>query len=91
MKPSVKNGLKKAGEWVALLVVFGGLGSLWINTEVERRMKELLPVVADDPVVVQLVTNDAHTTAAIIRIESKVDAFSNKFIAYLERQAQVND
>ena len=88
MNGHVKSILAKGGEWLGLLVVFGGLGSLWINTEVERRMVELMPVIAEEPVVVKLVTDVENTEQTVLRIEIKVDAFSEKFIAYLERQAE---
>ena len=87
MNPTLKKWLFKAGEWVGLFVTFGVIGSLWINTEVERRMGELLPEVSDDPAVVQLVTEMENVETTLARVETKVDAFSDKFLAYLERQA----
>ena len=87
MSPTLKKWLFKAGEWIGLGVTFGIVGSLWINTEVERRMKELLPTIADDPAVVEAAGDIENIEASVIRIEGKVDAFSGRFIAYLERQA----
>lgn len=82
----VKNVLKKGGEWIALIVVFGGVSTYWVNTEVERRMKELMPDIQDDPTVVEAVADIENMEATMLRVETKVDAFSGKFIAYLERQ-----
>jgi len=87
MNPRIKKFLFKVGEWIGLGVTFGIVASLWINTEVERRMKELLPVVGDDPTVVEAVGDIKNIEGSVIRIEAKVDAFSGRFIAYLERQA----
>ena len=84
----LKKILLKGGEWIGLLVVFGGLGSLWINTEVERRMGELATDPANAPAVVANTTKLESIEAGQIRIERKVDAFSTKFMEYLERQAQ---
>lgn len=88
LSEKVKKVLKKGGEWIALIAAFGVLGTYWINTEVERRMTELLPAIADDPIVVEAVTDIENIEASILRVETKVDAFSNRFIAYLERQTQ---
>ena len=87
ISPKVKKGLTKAGEWIGLVAVFGVAGSYWINTEVERRMNELLPEVNEDPAVVELVTEMDNVEETLARGETKVDAFSDKFLAYLERQA----
>ena len=84
----VKQVSKKLGEWVALLTIIGVVGSLWIDREVERRMKELATDPADTPVVVTLQAEVANIEASQVRIEAKVDAFSQKFLEYLERQAQ---
>ena len=84
----LKKILLKAGEWIGLLVVFGGLGSLWINTEVERRMNELAIDPSAAPAVVTLQAEVANIEASQIRIENKVDAFSAKFMEYLQRQAE---
>lgn len=83
----LKKILLKAGEWIGLLVVFGGLGSLWINTEVERRMNELAIDPAAAPAVVTLKADMANVKESQVRIEGKVDAFSTKFLEYLEREA----
>ncbi len=79
---------KKVAEWAALFAIIATVGSYWINTEVERRMGELATDPADAPVVVTLQTEVANIEASQIRIEAKVDAFSQKFLEYLERQAQ---
>jgi hypothetical protein len=79
---------KKVGEYAALLAVFGVVGSLWINTEVERRMKELAKDPATHPAVVELRTSQDNLKEGQQRLETKVDAFSTKFLEYLERQAR---
>ena len=94
----LKKILLKGGEWVGLFVAFGVIGSLWINTEVERRMNELQTDPATVPVVVTLQADMANVKAGQIRLEStmnarfdstdrKLEAFSSKFMEYLERQA----
>ena len=88
MNPTLKKALAKAGELVAMLAAVGVFGTLWINTEVERRMKELAIDPANAPAVVILQTEVENIEASQIRIESKVDAFSQKFLEYLERQAR---
>lgn len=85
---NAKKFLKKAGEYVTLLVVFGGLGTLWINTEVERRMGELASDPASSPAVVTLKAEVDNLEDGQARIEKKVDAFSEEFLKYLARQAQ---
>ena len=87
MNPRIKKFLFKVGEWIGLGVTFGIVASLWINTEVERRMNELMPVIGDDPAVVEAVGDIENIEGSVSRIEAKVDAFSGRFIAYLERQA----
>lgn len=84
----LKKILMKAGEWIALVAVFGTVGSWWINTEVERRMNELAIDPAAAPAVVTLQTEVANIEASQVRIENKVDKFSESFLAYLERQAE---
>ena len=64
-----------------------GVGSLWIDREVERRMNELAIDPAAAPVVVALNTDMQNVKASQERIEGKVDAFSTKFMEYLEREA----
>ena len=86
LSEKVKKVLTKGGEWIALIVVFGGIGTFWINTEVERRMSELMPTIGDDPAVVEAVADIENIEATMLRVETKVDAFSNKFITYLEQQ-----
>ena len=88
MNPNMKAMLKKAGEWVGLLAVFGVAGTYWINTEVERRMNELAIDPSAAPAVVTLQAEVANIEASQVRIERKVDDFSGKFLEYLERQAQ---
>lgn len=81
---------KKLGEWAALLAVVGVVGSLWIDSEVERRMNELVPPPPDaakSPAVVANTTKLQSLEAGQKRIEGKVDAFSGKFLEYLEREA----
>ena len=78
---------KKLGEYAALAVILGGVGSLWIDREVERRMNELAVDPSAAPVVVELKTDMENVKASNERIEGKVDAFSSKFMEYLERQA----
>jgi len=94
----LKKILLKGGEWLGLLAVFGVVGSLWINTEVERRMNELAVDPESVPAIVTLQADMANVKAGQTRIEStmnarfdetdrKVDAFSREFMRYLERQA----
>jgi hypothetical protein len=78
---------KKLGEYMALIAVFGTVGTYWINTEVERRMGELAPDAGVHPTVVSNSTKLETLEAGQERIEDKVDAFSTKFLEYLERQA----
>lgn len=81
---------KKLGEWAALLAVVAVVGSLWVDREVERRMNELLPPPVDAskaPAVVANTTKLQSLEAGQARIEGKVDAFSDKFLEYLEREA----
>jgi outer membrane murein-binding lipoprotein Lpp len=95
----VKDLGKKLVEWAAVAGVLAVAGSYWINTEVERRMKELASNPADAPEVVAISTKVEGLEVAIstkvegleagqARIETKVDAFSSQFLAYLERQAE---
>lgn len=86
---------KKVLEYVAFFAAFGTIGTYWINTEVERRMNELAIDPAAAPAVVALTTEmenvkegQAEAATQRNRIETKVDAFSRQFIAYLERQAE---
>lgn len=79
---------KKLVEWAAVAGVLAVAGSYWINTEVERRMKELASNPADAPEVVAISTKVEGLEAGQARIETKVDAFSSQFLAYLERQAE---
>lgn len=84
----LSNVGKKAAEWAALFAIIATVGSYWINTEVERRMNELATDPALSPVVVTLQTEVANIEASQVRIEAKVDAFSESFMAYLQRQAE---
>jgi len=98
MNPKIKAALIKAGEYIGLFAAFGVFGSLWINTEVERRMNELATDPATAPVVVTLQADMQNVKAGQTRIETtmnarfdasdrKLDMFSQKFLEYLERQA----
>ena len=84
---SAKSLIKKVGEYLALLAVLGTVGTYWINTEVERRMGELADDPGSHPTVVANSTKLETLEAGQVRIEEKVDAFSGKFLEYLERQA----
>jgi hypothetical protein len=86
----VKAVAKKAGEYLAFAAVFGTIGTYWLNTEVERRMGELAANPGDHPTVVANTTKLNTLEAGQTRIETKVDAFSSKFLEYLERQAREN-
>lgn len=81
------NFAKKIGEYVVFAAVFGTVGTYWINTEVERRMDELAIDPAAAPAVVANTTKLGTLEAGQTRIETKVDAFSQKFLEYLERQS----
>lgn len=78
---------KKVAEYAAFIAVFATAGSYWINTEVERRMGELADDPGNHPTVVANSTKLETLEAGQVRIEEKVDAFSGKFLEYLERQA----
>ena len=84
---NLKQIAAKVGELGAMLAVVGVFGTYWINTEVERRMNELAVNPADAPVIVALETEVGNLSDGQARIEGKVDAFSDRFIAYLEREA----
>jgi len=79
---------KKAGELTAITVVLAVIGSLWIDREVERRMDELATDPADIPEIVALTTQMKNVEAAIVRVEGKVDTFSQSFMEYLQRLAE---
>ncbi len=85
---AAKVAAVKIGEWIAFAAVFGTVGSYWINTEVERRMDELATDPSNHPAVVQLQTEMVFVKESQVRVERKVDAFSGKFLDYLERQSQ---
>jgi hypothetical protein len=84
---SARNIGKKVAEYAAFLAIFATAGSYWINTEVERRMGELADDPGSHPTVVANTTKLETLEAGQERIEDKVDAFSSKFLEYLERQA----
>lgn len=84
---SAKNLGKKVAEYAAFVAIFATAGSYWINTEVERRMSELATDPGEHPAVVELRTETDNIKQGQVRIETKVDAFSSKFLEYLERQA----
>jgi len=85
-----KEVAKKVGEYIVFAAVCGTVGTYWINTEVERRMDELATDPASAPAVVANTTKLAHIESGQARIEGKVDAFSQKFLEYLERQSRGN-
>ncbi len=85
---AAKTVLARVAEWSVFLVVFGTGSTYWINTEVERRMEELVQDPGNHPAVVQLQTEVKYMKDSQVRIEAKVDTFSAKFLEYLERQAQ---
>ena len=80
-------GVKKIVEYAALVSVIAGMGKLFINTEVERRMEELAKDPGKHPVIVELVTESDNTQEQLVRIEGKVDAFSTEFTRYLQRRS----
>ena len=84
----MKDIAKKLAEYAALFAIIATVGSLWINSEVERRMNELAIDPSAAPAVVSLQTDMHNVKASQERIEGKVDKFSESFMAYLERQAQ---
>ena len=84
--PNIPKWVQKLTEWTALFAIILTGGSYWINTEVERRMNELAIDPASAPAVVTLQAEVANIEASQIRIEGKVDAFSAKFMEYLQRQ-----
>lgn len=84
----IQSIAKKVAEYAALLAVFATAGTYWINTEVERRMAELVPDAGAHPAVVANSTRLESLEDGQARIEEKVDAFSGKFLEYLERQAR---
>jgi hypothetical protein len=83
-----KSFAKKFAEYAAFLAVFGTAGSYWIDSEVERRMKELAKDPSVHPVIVEMRTRQEGFEEGQRRIETKVDLFSDNFLRYLERQAQ---
>lgn len=84
----MKLDRQKLIEYAALAgIILGGV-PYYINTEVERRMNELASDPEDAPAVVALKTDMQNVKDSQVRIESKVDKFSQSFLAYLERQAQ---
>ena len=87
-----------AGGIATVLTVFGMM--VWgvpyyIKIAVEDRIEELSEGEEKAPVIVALEQKDAvfaeqldNIEASQVRIEGKVDAFSQSFTGYLERQAQ---
>ena len=74
-------------EYAALAgIILGGV-PYYINTEVERRMNELAIDPSAAPAVVTLQADMSNVKESQVRIEGKVDKFSESFLAYLERQA----
>jgi hypothetical protein len=85
---AAKVAVTKIAEYVAFAAVFGTVGTYWINTEVERRMGELEQDPSQHPAVVTLQAEVKGMKESQVRVERKVDAFSTKFLEYLERQTQ---
>ncbi len=85
---NLKTIAAKAGEITAIAAVLAVVSSLWIDREVERRMKELQQDPASAPVIVELITEMDNVEVTLSRVEGKVDAFSEKFLEYLSRQAE---
>lgn len=85
---NVKSIAAKIGEYAAIAAVLGGVGTLWIDSAVEKRMAELVPAASVDPVVVGNKTEIQNLKDGQKRIETKVDTFSREFMAYLARQSQ---
>jgi len=88
MELDLKKIVPKVIEYAAFFAVIATVGTYWINTEVERRMNELAIDPSAAPAVVENKTKLASLEVGQARIEGKVDAFSTKFLEYLERQAQ---
>ncbi len=66
----------RVGEYAAIVAVLGFVGKLWINTEVERRMGELLP---EPPKI--------EESAPVVELSAKVDGvLLNQATAASERQ-----
>lgn len=85
----VLRALKKLGEIVGILAVIGVIGTYWINTEVERRMGELVPNAGNNPTVIANKTKLETLAQGQARIENKVDTFSTEFTKYLQRQIEL--
>ena len=85
---TARQALMKVAELAGMLGAVAVFGTYWINTEVERRMKELAQDPGSAPVVVELQTEVENIEQTVGRVEDKVDAFSAQFLAYLERQAR---
>lgn len=85
---NMKTVAAKVGEVAVILAIVGVVSTYWVNTEVERRMKELVPNAAVNPVVVANKVDIENLETTVARIEAKVDAFSTEFLAYLARQSQ---
>jgi len=83
---NLKTIAAKAGEITAIAAVLAVVSSLWIDREVERRMNELAQDPAKAPVIVELITEMDNVEVTLSRVETKVDAFSEKFLEYLQRQ-----
>lgn len=88
MPPVAREIAKKVGEYAVFVAVFGTIVTYWVNTEVERRMNELAIDPASAPAVVANTTKLGTLENGQKRIETKVDAFSGKFLEYLERQLE---
>lgn len=87
MEVNISKIAAKVGEIVAIVAAVGVVGSMWIDREVERRMNELAVDPAAAPAVVALKTDMQNVKNSQQRIEGKVDAFSQRFLEYLEREA----
>ena len=81
----VSGGIATAG--AAVTLILWGV-PYYIDKQVERRMNELAIDPSAAPAVVANTTKLETLAEGQTRIEGKVDAFSTKFMEYLERQAQ---
>lgn len=87
--PALKSFLKWLGQTLGTLAVFGVAATYWVNTEVERRMKELASDPGQHPVIVEIQSDVDNLEKGQIRIEGTVNTFSTEFMRYLQRQAEL--
>lgn len=87
--------ISKVAEVLGIAVLIGGImlsvGRMWVNDIVEQRLVEIAEDPGSHPAVVENKTKLATLEAGQVRIETKVDLFSNRFLLYLERQAEQQD